>query len=257
MIGTKTELNSTTVTLTECDVLEQTAVCIETNSGRIFICAVYLPPNSDPVHYETHTAGIQQLTSLAKDCDKLIVLGDYNLPNLCWRYDDEMNCFLPTNASTEPELALVESMLLTGLQQQNNFVNDNGKLLDLVFMNPAYADIFEPTAPLLKIDVHHKPIVLKFDVESTFFEEEFVRFDFDRCDRGALNGLIEQIDWNQLLGVGSVDEPVGCFYDELFNIFRANVPLRKSKRNANKHQPWWNANLRNLRNRLRKARKRK
>lgn len=192
LIGVKTGLMSTSVTFSEDAILEQTAVCIELKDEKIFLCTVYLPPNSDPALYETHSTCVQQLTSLARACDKMIVLGDYNLPGLCWQYDEDMNCFLPINASTESELALVESMLPTGLQQQNHFVNDNDRLLDLVFTNSsACADMFEPPLPLLQVDRHHKPIVLKLVVENNFVEEESECFDFHRFDFTALNGKIQ------------------------------------------------------------------
>ncbi|XP_053686529.1 uncharacterized protein LOC128736071 [Sabethes cyaneus] len=257
LIGVKINLKSTTVSFTEADMLEQTAVRIEMKDGNIFICAVYLPPNSDPVLYERHAACTQQLSLLAKDRDKTIVLGDYNLPHLRWDYDDEMNCFLPMNASAESELTLVQSLLMTGLQQQNYCVNDNGRLLDLVFTSStACVEIFEPPIPLLRIDRHHKPIVLKLNAENIYEEEKDERFDFRLCDMSLVNGLIQQIDWSQLLEIGSVDDAVTRFYDELYQIFRANVPLRKGKRKFHNKQPWWNGQLRNLRNRLRKARKR-
>ena len=116
LIGVKSELKSTSVSLTGDDALEQTAVSIELMNSKIFVCSIYLPPNSNPVLYETHSACIQQLTSLTKDDDRIFVLGDYNLPNLCCIYDDDLHCYLPTNASSEPELTLVECMLLASLR---------------------------------------------------------------------------------------------------------------------------------------------
>lgn len=120
----------------------------------------------------------------------------------------------------------------------------------------AYADVFEPPIPLMNVDRHHKPICLKLDVEQRLIEEEFERFDFQRCDLRVLNERLLQADWSRLSIADSVDEAVERFYDELFGIIRAYVPMRRCKWNSHKRQPWWNADLRNLRNRLRRSRKR-
>lgn len=53
-----------------------------------------------------------------------------------------------------------------------------------------------------------------------------------------------------------MDEAAVRFYGELFGIIRTSVPMRKRRRKLHKNQPWWNADLRHLRNRLRKSRKR-
>ena len=106
------------------------------------------------------------------------------------------------------------------------------------------------------MDRHHKPIVLRLDVELNFIDDEIERLDFNQCDFTVLNQSMQQIDWNRLMTVGSVDAAIDIFYSELFRVFRTNIPLKRTKRKLHTNMPWWNANIRNLRNRLRKARKR-
>ncbi|XP_053691644.1 uncharacterized protein LOC128740148 [Sabethes cyaneus] len=131
------------LTFTEADVLEQTAVRIAMKDGNIFICAVFLPPNSDPVLYERHAACTQQLSLLAKDRDKTIVLGDYNLPHLRWDYDDEMNCFLPMIASAESELDKLESSWEEFNEVQEDIAELDTKDELEEETNKAYADFEE------------------------------------------------------------------------------------------------------------------
>lgn len=54
-------------------------LCLPRN--HICICAVYLPPNSD-ITYFKHL--IDFLGSLASREKFLIVIGDFNLPDVCW-----------------------------------------------------------------------------------------------------------------------------------------------------------------------------
>lgn len=69
---------------------------------------------------------------MVSSSDTIVVVGDYNLPHLNWSFDLDINGYLPTNASAEQEIAFVESMLATGIQQIFNLPNCNRRLLDLL-----------------------------------------------------------------------------------------------------------------------------
>jgi len=231
-------------------------------SQSIFLCCVYIRLESDPIVYTRHAESVQQILDLAESSDTVLVLGDYKLPYLVWTFDDDVNGYLPINASAEQEIALTEPMLAVGLCQINDLTNINGRLLDLVFVNnPDSFEIIEPPSAILKIDPHHKPFVLKFDhfnhvgISPDQQNEEF-EFDFKRCDFDVLNARISSVDWTHVLNVNSVDIAASRFYDVLYEIIHENVPKRRRRTcHLNRH-PWWNANLRTLRNRLRKARTR-
>ena len=85
----------------------------------IFVCSVYIRPVSHPDKYIKHAESVQQLLDMAAPCDTIIVMG---LPDLVWDFDEDVNGFLPINASTDQELAVVESLLSKGLKQINNLV---------------------------------------------------------------------------------------------------------------------------------------
>ncbi|KAL9697504.1 hypothetical protein quinque_000945 [Culex quinquefasciatus] len=78
-------------------------------------------------------------------------------------------------------------------------------------------------------------------------------FDFKRCDYTTLNERILAVDWLTFLDAPCVNSMTEMFYEKLFEIFNEVVP-RKSVRICHRYkQPWWNDDLRLLRNRLRKA----
>ncbi|XP_055591282.1 uncharacterized protein LOC129743322 [Uranotaenia lowii] len=123
--------------------------------------------------------------------------------------------------------------------------------------DPVNIDISVPPRPLLDVDLHHPPVFMMFmfeDVSPPPMLDELV-FDFRRCDFDSLNESLAAVDWPSVL-YGSTDHVVEAFYGKLHELFRATVPVKKRRSRIGVSQPWLNPELRNLRNRLRKARKR-
>ena len=261
MIAVKNGLQSTAVCVSGCDQLEQAIVRISLSSLDVIVCSIYLPPNSEAGLYEQHAICMSKLMDLAGDRNVILAVGDYNLPHLCWITDENLNCLLPINASSEQETVLVESVMTNGTFQINNLTNVNGRLLDLAFVSDASRiELFEPPLPLLGIDQHHRPFVLLFeltdDKKCVSSAVDPLHFDFSRCDFELLNRLFTEIRWEDLFVGCDVEEAVGRFYEQVYGILRDVVPLKQPRCRRSKRQPWWNNELQNLRNRLRKARKR-
>ena len=131
-------------------------------------------------------------------------------------------------------------------------------MLDLAFVsNPNRITLIDCAEPLLKLDQHHQPFILKITLDPGHqiqTDDEFY-FDFSQCDYELVNRLIENTNWDGLLSSENVNEATDKFYTILLDIIRENVPVKKCKQVRNPTQPWWNAELRNCRNRLRKTRK--
>lgn len=256
LIGVRNGLQSMSVDIMNCDRLEQMCVRVTLAKFVLFVCAIYLPPNSETSLYGQHSACIENLLELAGDCGRVLVVGDYNLPQLCWMQDDDNNSLLPVNASSEQELALVETVVGSGLCQINDMTNVNGRLLDLAFVNDSKAvEMLEPPMPLMRIDHHHNPFMLKFDF--TFQCENLniadpLDFDFSQCDFSLLNERISAIRWDECLYGNTINDAVSKFYQRVFSTIRDIVPMAQRRRVPGKRQPWWNNELRHLRNRLRK-----
>ncbi|XP_058828357.1 uncharacterized protein LOC131688202 [Topomyia yanbarensis] len=259
LIGIKKNNRRNIVAIDGAESLEQIAARVTCGTVSIVICVIYLPPNSELALYEQHAACVDKLLNHIDDRTRVVVLGDYNLPLLRWSFDDEIGCFIPNNASSEHELLLVETMIASGLQQVNYLTNDNGRLLDLAFLSSASDfEILEPPVPLMKLDRHHHPFVLIIETlyGSPVIDDVDVWYDFNQCDYDELNARISNINWIEILSLGTLDEAVDRFYRELDLIFQQHVPLRRRKRSCTNKRLWWNDEMRNLRNRLRKARKR-
>ncbi|KAL1399024.1 hypothetical protein pipiens_002286 [Culex pipiens pipiens] len=183
--------------------LEQVAVRVKVHNHHILVCCIYIRPNSDPDIYVSHGAAVQELLDLSTHDDSVIVTGDYNLPHLSWYFDDDLNCLIPLNASSEQELALTENVISTGLQQVCSLTNVNGRTLDLAFVNDVNSvELIEPPTPILKTDRHHKAFVLKAVFYAGASESSPLpgfEPDFSNCDYVRVSEALNSVDWDTLL----------------------------------------------------------
>ncbi|XP_055643865.1 uncharacterized protein LOC129780031 [Toxorhynchites rutilus septentrionalis] len=208
-----------------------------------------------------HSNAVCDICDRALDTDSIVVVGDYNLPYLSWTFDEDINSYLPSNASTEAELVFTETIAASGLHQINTLRNSNNRILDLAFVNDSCnAEIIEPPFPLLKLDARHKPFVLRIqlDVCSQQVPDDSCDdpdFDFKRCDFTALNNLLSGVDWNEIIGAESTNCATAVFYEKVYEILRDNVPRKRICQAPSFKHSWWTSELRRLRNSVRKARK--
>ena len=262
LIAVKNRLRCERINLPNCEHLEQIAVCIKAPNRSLYIIAVYLPPNTHADLYSTHAQAVQHLTYGASEADIVLSLGDFNLPNLRWQLDDDVNGYIPTNVTSDQEQSLVETMFAIGLRQVSDCTNINDRLLDLAFVNlPEHLDLIKPPMPLLQIDNHHLPFVLLFDVcpVNTVALDDYrneYSYDFNACDFTQVKSSLADTDWNIVRGTESIDNAVAAFYDKLYAICNDFVPRKKGSLKPSYNQPWWNSELGHLRNKLRKARQR-
>ncbi|XP_055623143.1 uncharacterized protein LOC129766593 [Toxorhynchites rutilus septentrionalis] len=241
--------------------LEQVVASVKLPDLTIYICGIYIRPNSHPDVYTMHSNAVCDICDRALDTDSIVVVGDYNLPYLSWTFDEDINSYLPSNASTEAELVFTETIAASGLHQINTLRNSNNRILDLAFVNDSCnAEIIEPPFPLLKLDAHHKPFVLRIQlvVCSQQVPDDSCDdpdFDFKRCDFTALNNLLSGVDWNEIIGVESTNCATAVFYEKVYEILRDNVPRKRRCQAPSFKHSWWTSELRRLRNSVRKARK--
>ena len=61
----------------------------------IFITCSYIPPSSDISIYEQHLSALTAVSSSLSDKDRMIVLGDFNLPGTVWSSVNESSILVP------------------------------------------------------------------------------------------------------------------------------------------------------------------
>lgn len=231
------------VQLDRSDVLEQVVVKKSLANKSIFVCGIYLRPNSDPGKFVAHSDCVEQILDKAAFGDSVVIVGDYNLPRLIWYHDDDFNSFLPSNASTEQELTFAEHMMTTGLQQICNVCNVNARMLDLAFVrNCSEVELIEVPSPILSCDRHHKPFVLRLTTHSNSdsFDgtSDIHDLDFDWCNYDAVMEELHLTNWDEALTGDNVNEAVDTFYSLLFEIISRHTPLPRHPPRHSNSRPW-------------------
>lgn len=133
LIAVKQHLRSLEIESPAC--LEQICIKVKKSDGYLFICCIYLPPNSQIRKYQEHMKFVEEISETLNNNDSLVVLVDYNLPNLDWLKDPESPLLFTSSVSTVEESTIVDGMLGANLFQINFIKNSFGKFLDLVFSN--------------------------------------------------------------------------------------------------------------------------
>ncbi|XP_055590807.1 uncharacterized protein LOC129742888 [Uranotaenia lowii] len=261
LIAVRHGIDVASVAIPGCDHLEQVVVRIKDRCRNVYFCCAYFRPNSETAMYASHMSALEFLTNMISSNDIIVLAGDYNLPNLLWTFDEDADGFLPVNASTEQELAVIESTIACGLSQMCSLANANGRILDLLFVNrPDLADILHPPNAILNTDRHHYPTVLLLD----YFSDELadpvsshrLNLDFMHCDTDRVMELLLNTNWQILFEGLNIDVAVSTFYDHLWDVLHIHTPPKRLPRHQPYKLPWWNSELRRSRNLVRKARKR-
>lgn len=117
LIAVKNNLQCETVSWSGHEHVEQVGARIRLRGFSLYVVAVYIPRRSNSDLHAAHSSAIQQIVDTMSDT--IMSLGDYNLPNLNWQLDEDINGYVPSNASSEQELTLVETVFASGLQQIN------------------------------------------------------------------------------------------------------------------------------------------
>jgi hypothetical protein len=65
--------------------------------------------------------------------NRILTLGDFNLPKVEWRVQEDGSTLLPMGITTDLENDLIEGMLCYDLGQVNSTPIQNGTFLDLIF----------------------------------------------------------------------------------------------------------------------------
>ena len=258
LISVSALLYSEEIILNNDQNIEFIAVCVNIKFRKIFVTCSYIPPASNIQIYEQHANAIKFIANQSKPGDSIIVLGDFNIPNIKWCKTPD-SCFLSPSVRSETSVELIDAIADLGLFQINNVVNKFGKLLDLVFVDqPEEFNIFRINPLLKPEDVYHPTLEISIDVETkpsvrSSVNQEMV-FDFTKADYSKLNHLLCSENWFEYIPYNNIcprniDTILNKFYDGLFKCFKKSIPMTRKK---TAHGPPWNTkqlnSLKNLKN---------
>ena len=264
LIAIKSSYTSSLLPLVNQDDMEQLCVCISPSSVfsyKLYIFLSYIPPSSPLEVYTKHLLNIlSPLNNTHDDVNThFITLGDFNLPNIDWRFDIEEKVLTPFNISSIIERTFIDSLLDNNFTQINDICNCHGKFLDLVFISEDFIySVLPVDNPLASTDSHHKPISIyierygfapmSYSPSPQPSEPNFANSDFN-----ALDSLFSSVNWTTLFANLSIEDMFQKFMCILNTGFMNFVP-NKVHRNINE-PPWFNKSLKRLKNARNKAHK--
>lgn len=134
LIAVNKKLNSELIFSGDSAGIELIWIKIFDKNTTVYVCTAYIPPSSSIQIYNQYICEMKKIIEVAKCNDKILIAGDFNLPNLIWTEDDEnKNLLIPLNITDEKESLVVDTLFEYGFSQINNIQNDKGRFLDLIF----------------------------------------------------------------------------------------------------------------------------
>lgn len=240
--------------------IESICVKMKVQLRELFIYAFYIPPDSHSNIYEAHIEAIDAI-KMAND-DILVVVGDANLPNICWEKDRKtINTYVPMNMRTQQAQLFLNQMICMNLMQLNGLKNVADNILDLCFVNEPSLSVFRQSVRPLSypVDIHHNHFELDLRVNYVKINNQQTAqqyFAYYLADFVEIINKINEIDWDSVLNSDDIDDNLDIYYEKIAEIINMLVP-KKNRVAKKKAHAWENdRELKNLKNRRRKSIKR-
>lgn len=252
LIAVTNKFTSELISTGENEGCEHLWVKISSEKRNLIIGCVYIPPNSNSTKYIMNMNYAKESIIKTNSDSTVILLGDFNLPNLNWERTDEFsNTYIPMNTSSEAEEITIDSCHEMGLNQINYHRNDNGRLLDLLWTNdPDQCTCNICPNHLLENETHHKAITveLSFHVKNTIDQGSESYLDFIKADYDKINNDLMSVDWERIFGKNSTEKKIQNFYGIINDVISKHVQLKIRKPMI--HPKWFDKRAVNLKNQM-------
>nr|CAI5825566.1 unnamed protein product [Callosobruchus analis] len=201
-------------------------------SSMIYVFVVYIPPDTSADDLELF---LDQFIvfNLSHSCS-FVLVGDFNVPAFSLDQNDKKHRLLNDFAE------------LCSIKQYNDILNQNGRLLDLIFSS-VNCSSKRDDMPLVIEDRHHPAIFFSISLQNTssrasqFSSKRCSNvFNFRKANFPLMYHLVATSSWDSVLQ--ATDPNTAC--DELakilHDIFELSVPFKLPPRR--RFPPWFSAN---------------
>lgn len=222
--------------------VEQLFIEIHCKDKNIIIGAVYIPPAANVTIYEDHCNTVDDML-YSHPHHKLILCGDYNIPDATWDNDQFgliAHCDINSKAFT-----LSNSFSFYNLYQMNNIANSRNVFLDLLFTHFNDIQVRPAQDLLLPNSAHHTAISFDLDVRVKMelqYEEWY--FDYRNGDYYSLNNYFAGVQWDKYIDSVYIDNCLSNLYDIIYSGINAFIPIKRYKTST--FPKWFNSELRKL-----------
>lgn len=193
--------------------IEFVSVKINLVKYSLFLCCVYIAPQLPIDIYIKYVTAFSFITKLMKKNDKIIIVGDFNIPNVIWQISDSYS-YIPLDGCTKSQ-EFFKLIFDLGLNQFNYLHNISNNVLDLVFSD--YSDMNISPSNSLKnpVDVFHPCFEIKVDMVLNDCSSKFKFIkDFNKTNFVMLNKMICDFDWSSFFAILDIDVACSYFYEK-------------------------------------------
>lgn len=159
LVAVSSKLYSDSVTIAGFSCLEYICLKLLHNDHYIYIYCLYLPGELRRTIGPQHIKAIESIDYSRNDT--LVVLGDFNIPDIVWTSSANNTFFQPDKRDR-----LLRSLERKKLYQLNNIQNEQGNVLDLIFVSDTNAielsGVHEQVA-LMPVIKAHPPFEISID----------------------------------------------------------------------------------------------
>lgn len=239
--------------------IEFVAVAVKLKCKKIFVTCSYIPPSSPQFVYSKHGEDIRIISGCANENDSLVILGDFNMPSVSWNFLVDDGYYIQTT-SNETFNVFFNILYDLGLFQINGILNDYSRILDLIFVNDKEDCCINRSYPItVPEDRYHPSIELMISIPSDNILSPAICtdkvFSFKNADYFALNELIVNTDWNNLLSLslypnGTIENMFNIFYSKMRSFMESCIPKRIQRPLSG--PPWNSKQLCRLKNKKNK-----
>lgn len=261
LIAVRQDFNCSVVTFPPSSLYDFICVKLIFNQFNIFIVNCYISSSLSLINKDNCLndclARISEVFDQLNPCDRLLVLGDFNLPKVVWEVSPCENFLIPSQNLTNCELNFFDGLSACGLFQINATRNSGGCILDLVFTSdPEFSSASLGSQVLCNPDIYHPPLNILLSLEFSSVNdvsEANLRFSFRRTDFAALNMALNNIDFtSQVFNNDNINICTYNFYAVLFSCLYMSTPIVHGN-SSHQSPPWYNKDLTNLKSRRNRA----
>lgn len=208
--------------------IEQIAILAKLKTTKIIIVCAYIPPQASVDVYCKHCDEIESLKMKYPDA-KLIIFGDFNLPNVNWAQPTESSN--PISAKAQ---LIIDTINFINLKQLNHVKNINDRILDLVISNINNSNVSESQESIVSIDSHHPPlqaIIYLAPIELLTPQSPIHAPNYKKADYKQVRLYLSSLNWSPIFMSTNVEEATNVFNSILYNTIENCIPTSIVKRN--------------------------
>lgn len=172
--------------------------------------------------------------------DIFLVLGDFNVTNAIWSYDEEINSMNINTNNDNLAIVTAEFIHFSGIRQYNAEFNYHNRILDLVFCSKP-CKVFSVKNPLVTEDRHHKSLEIELSLlfpPPPLKHNKTVKIMFFKADYESIRSELSSIDWVTVFSsYNDINMITNAFYSILNSLIDKYVPI--TTRINQKYPPWY------------------